>query len=158
MCRKGADREVKYGTEKYGMGAYGNDKYVYNRNLNDFVTGNKRLYLNYDDLNRIENNLVETIQYSNYLGYTDLSFTKNNWGINDMPDAAYFDCLSAVITELYNKFPLTDTTPEPINPLRNIGFEDINTIEQIEHDIAILYKEYEKNAMYACDDIYCGGT
>lgn len=149
---------MKYGSEKYGMGTYGNDKYVYNRNINDFVTGNKRLYLNYDDLNRIENNLIETIQYSNYLGYTNLSFTKNNWSVNDMPNADYFERLSAIITELYNKFPLTDITPKPTNPLIKIGYEDINTIEKIEHDIAILYAEYEKDAIYTHDDIYCGGT
>lgn len=150
---------MKYGSSKYGQGTYGKyyGQYIFNRKEEYFATSVNRMILNYNEMNRIEQNLKTAVDCSNYLGYTDITFTPKTWVLNDFPCKKDFDRINDVTIILRNAFPLDDDVPLPRDKLIYIDYNDINTIERVCYEIYILFNLYSKSYAYASDLIFTGG-
>lgn len=158
---------AKYGTFKYGTAKYGNngDKdilWLFYRTVNDILNDTSRNYINYIDLNRIENRMQELTEQLNQYKYTNNIETKTDWvkqesteELTNFPLKTQIDRIRNNLKLLIKNYYTYSTTPELPNTLENLTIYKANDIEKILYDLHLIIKSMENTFIY-CGTVECG--
>lgn len=155
---------IKYGTAKYGTNGDEDILWLFYRTVNDILNDTDRNYINYIDLNRIENRMQELTEQLNQYKYTNNIKTKTDWvkqtGTNDLtnfPLKTQIDRIRnnlQILIKSYYTYPLTPNLPDTFE---NLDIYKINDIENILYDLCLMIKNMEKD-FKKCGLLLCGGV
>lgn len=156
---------AKYGQFKYNTVKYGDTApYIFNRNLTDLLNNTDKSYINYFDLNRIENRIKELSKSLNTKYYRNNVNTKTDWEKQFSTNATYNfpleNHLSRIQTNLQTLMGIfyvyLTTPPLPENGLQNATIYNVNDIEKILYDLHRINCTIENTYSY-CGDYICDG-
>ena len=159
---------AKYGTVKYGTAKYGNNGdedilWLFYRTVNDILNDTDRNYINYIDLNRIENRMQELTEQLNQYKYTNNIETKTDWvkqtGVNEItnfPLKIQIDRIRNNLQILIQSYYIYLSTPTLPYTFEDLDIYKINDVEKILYDLHIIIKNMEKD-FKKCGLLLCGG-
>lgn len=122
---------------------------VYDRTSLDILSGTSKGYLNAEDLQRIDGDIM---YLSNLLG---AAYTAADWTMESLPTVSQFQRMYLGLVRIVAKFygyPNTPYTPRlPWNT-----WQKINDAEQILDDYYHMYTDYLSATQYTGDENICG--
>ena len=157
---------AKWGTFRWGTAKYGGDiLWLFCRNINDVLNDTNRLYINYTDLNRIENRMREiSDKLNNYKIKNDI-ITKTNWEkqvstniMTNQPIKSQLDRIRNNLQTLMTSYYVVPKTPAAPETLENLTIYKINALEKILYDLHVLIRNMENSWVYMGSDYYMGGV
>ena len=121
----------KYGSKKYG---YGDIHFVYDRTIADMENQTQKSFLNYNDLNRIEKNLISCADLLN-----ENIISKIDWKEGDFILLETFERLTNTLKMLYNKAKpyINNDIVLSYNDFEQINYSSLNHFEKT---ILAIYK------------------
>ncbi len=109
--------------------------------------------LNYEDLNRISNNLVNFIEFAKQNGYfASDSELRTNWVESDIP---YFEDINDIRTLATQFKKLYNVESDIVYFTETLDFKQMNTIERIFFK-SLQYNNNVGNLKIYCDEYECG--
>lgn len=154
---------AKYNTFKYGTAVYGGDAlWIFYRTVNDLLNETNLAYINYTDLNRIENRMKELTEQLNKYKYSNHIITKTNWKkqtstneLTNIPLKTELIRIKNNLDILVDSYYIFTTTPPLPNSLENLTIFTANNIEKILYDLHLLIKQMINSYKY-CGTFNCG--
>lgn len=140
-------------------------EWVYDRTISDVVNGTSKGFINYQDLNRIENAMQELEEELCYYSYTlgEILSLKTTWhkaqalgqsSLANIPTLEHLNRIAHNVNVLRNAFFTYQFTPQAPTTLENATYRTFNDLEQILHDLHMMVESMEENFV-ECDTFYC---
>lgn len=147
---------AKFGTFKFGKAKYGSEiRYIYDRTTTDLINDTEKAYINYWDLNRIEQRMKELNDVLNDNSYTVYIITKTDWikqistdNLSNFPLLSQLQRLHDNEESLIDNFYTYPTTPKLPETFENLDISKMNDIEKILYDLHLLVTTMIKNYRY----------
>lgn len=160
-CRKLA----KYGTFKYGTARFGGEYlFIFDRTQADLLNNTFKAYINYTDLNRIENRIKELSKALNSYAYAqtcavkEWTAQKSTQTLQNFPlKLRDMERIRTNIKRLITQYYLFSDSPALPENLEFMNIDKMNRLEKILCDINELIKLMKCN-FRKCGTIKCGGT
>lgn len=143
-------------------------EYIYDRTQDDVNNRTAKGYINYTDLNRIENAIKELEQELRYHSYPlgETLVNKTDWhkedglsasDIENIPTLAHLQRLVHNVDTLYNSYYKYPTTPQVPLTLENATYNTANDIEHILHDLHMMVEDMIAHMKRRrCNTFNCG--
>lgn len=153
----------RYGSFKYGEKKYGS-RWITDRTEIDLINNTFKAFLNYTDMNRIEENMQELLDLGVQCGYwTSITFIKTDWknysistsNLN-IPTRTHMQRIINNLKSLRANFLIYPTTPEAPATMEKITIYIMNDFEQILKDLFMIVQDikehYRECGAYECGE------
>ena len=141
----------KYGTRKYGTG---NRIFIFDRTERDILNNTPKAYLNYTDLNRIEQNCAYVVSVLNEMGYK-VNYEVRTWELNEIPKQSELNRICQCLKDIVAVFGKYDNVPYPPSNLNKPTYIQINNVEKFLY-YTLVRCTYVKRAYAYSGEIYSG--
>lgn len=152
----------RYGSFKYGEKKYGS-KWITDRTEIDLINNTFKAFLNYTDMNRIEENMQELFDIMRSMGYyakvdtkTDWKNYKENTDIDNIPTISHMRRIIRNLRSLKLNFLWYATTPQLLTTMENLTIYQLNDMEKILMDLYNMSLDIQDNYR-ECGVYECGG-
>lgn len=152
----------RYGSFKYGEKKYGS-RWITDRTEIDLINNTYKAFLNYTDMNRIEENMQELFNIMRSMGYYATVDTKTDWknykettDIENIPTISHMRRIIRNLRSLKLNFLCYATTPEHLNTMENLTIYQLNDMEKILMDLYNMSLDIQDNyrecGIYECGE------